>query len=236
MGEGDGGGSVSTVQRALAYALAKIGCRYSQADRWKSNVYDCSSLIYRAFQDAGYTFKSGSTSNTLVNDTAFHLIWPGGGSVLGQHFTSVAALKKAGYQPMAGDIIYLNTNAATTRKNKITHVVMVVNENTIVHARGTAYGVRKDGIDIYGGKVVAVTRFKEQPEKLRISFPAECTGDGVNIRMGPSTKEKSIGKLDRGDPLITVTGAEGWAAVATIKDGVPMSGYMSTDYIGTRGE
>lgn len=225
---------MSIVQDALKHALSKIGCRYSQADRWKKNVYDCSSLIYRAFQDAGYTFKSGSTSNTLVNDTEFSLMWPSGRGVLGKQFTSVAALKKMGYKPQPGDIIYLNTNSATTRKNKITHVVMVVDENTIVHARGTAYGVRKDAIDTYGAKVVAVTRFKEEPEKLQISFAAECTGDGVNIRMGPSTKEKSIGKLDRGDPLVTVTGADGWAVVATIKGGVPLSGYMSTDYIGSK--
>ena len=224
---------MSIVQNALSYALSKIGCAYSQDKRWNANpdIFDCSSLIYRGFRDAGYTIVTGSTSTTMVNDENFALIWPQSRSVLGKQLTSVPALKKAGYMPRPGDIIYLCTNSATTRKNKITHVAMVVNENVIVHARGTAYGVRQDAIDIYGTKVVAVTRFKEETEKVPVSYAAECMGDGVNVRMGPSTSKTSVGKLYKGDPLIAESTEGDWALVATVKDGAPVSGYMAVKYI-----
>lgn len=224
---------MSIVQNALEYAMAKLGCKYCQEKRWNVNpeIFDCSSLLYRAFRDAGYTFKSGSTSTTMVNDENFALLWPQGRDVPGKQFTSVVVLKKAGYMPQPGDMIYLCTNSATTRKNKITHVAMVVNENVIVHARGTAYGVRQDPIDLYGAKVVAVTRFTEEPRKIAVSYAGECIGNGVNIRVGPSTSQKAIGKLYKGDPLVAENRDGEWTMVATIKDGVPLSGYMSAAFV-----
>lgn len=224
---------MSVVQGALDYVLDRLGCAYSQAKRWnvKPDIFDCSSLIYRGFRDGGYTFVSGSTSTTMVNDENFSLLWPESRGVLGKQFSSVAALKKAGYGPRPGDIIYLCTNSATSRSNKITHVAMVVNENVIVHARGSSYGVRQDAIDLYGTKVVAVTRFPEEGEKAVVVCGARCTGDGVNIRVGPATSYKAVGKLYKGDPLVAESTGRDWALVATVKDGAPLSGYMSAKYI-----
>ena len=36
---------------------------------------------------------------------------------------------------------------------------MVANQSEIVHARGTAYGVRRDDIELYKGRVCAVIRY-----------------------------------------------------------------------------
>jgi len=47
----------------------------------------------------------------------------------------------------------------TSRANKITHVTMVASASKIVHARGSAYGVRLDSLTHYAGKVCALTRY-----------------------------------------------------------------------------
>ena len=57
-----------------------------------------------------------------------------------------------------GDLQFLNT-MSTGRVNKITHVTMVASASKIVHARGTAYGVRMDSLTHYAGKVCALTRY-----------------------------------------------------------------------------
>ena len=57
-----------------------------------------------------------------------------------------------------GDLQFLNT-MSTSRGNKITHVTMVASASKIVHARGTAYGVRIDSLTHYAGKVCALVRY-----------------------------------------------------------------------------
>ena len=62
-------------------------------------------------------------------------------------------------------------------------------------------------------------------------YPSECTGNGVNVRVGPSTSQKSIGKLDNGHPLVIASGCGEWSMVATILEGAPLTGYMSSQYV-----
>ena len=236
---------MSTIpETALKWALTKIGCAYSQSKRWNTNpdIFDCSSLIFRAYQAAGYTFKSGSTSNTEVNDLSFDLIWPSGRNVLGQTLTSVATQVSKGYKPQPGDVIYLATTS-TTRANKITHVVMVKDAKTIVHARGTAYGVVTTSIDLYGQKVVAITRFKDSATNGTIStetstkednqvYYATCDGNGVNVRKGPNEKTyESLGKLSRNTKMLALPAVNGWCEVAVPLGGKLVTGYMSAQYV-----
>lgn len=42
-----------TVVDALYYALDKVGCEYNQGRRMNPGVYDCSSLVFRAYKSAG---------------------------------------------------------------------------------------------------------------------------------------------------------------------------------------
>ena len=39
----------SLAQSAVDWALSKVGCAYSQAQRTQENIFDCSSLVARAF-------------------------------------------------------------------------------------------------------------------------------------------------------------------------------------------
>jgi len=183
---------MAIADKALQYALGKKGCKYSQADRWKENpdVFDCSSLVYRAYKASGHIISTGSRSDIEVNDPAFTLVWPSTRQEAGQSFCSVDVLKRAGWKPQPGDLVFFNTNTKTTRLNKITHVVMVKDANTLVHARGTAWGVREDALGLYGNKVCAVTRLQKDTE------PADTTPvtpAATTPAVNPTLKKGSTG-------------------------------------------
>ena len=145
-------------QGARDWALKKIGCKYSQAKRTQENIFDCSSLVARAYSTMGKAWKYGGRvplSCNEVYDDDFELLWPATYAEIGKRLGGSSVITKAN-QP--GDLQFLNT-MKTSRANKITHVTMVASASKIVHARGTAYGVRMDSLTHYAGKVCALTRY-----------------------------------------------------------------------------
>ena len=143
---------------ARDWALKKIGCRYSQARRTQESIFDCSSLVARAYSAMGKAWKYGGRvplSCNEVYDDDFELLWPATYAEIGKKLGGSSVIAKAN-QP--GDLQFLNT-MKTSRGNKITHVTMVASATKIVHARGTAYGVRMDSLTHYAGKVCALTRY-----------------------------------------------------------------------------
>lgn len=147
-----------TAKAARDWAVSKIGCKYSQAKRTQERIFDCSSLVARAYSAMGKAWKYGGRvplSCNEVYDDDFELIWPATYAEIGKKFGGSSVIAKA-RQP--GDLQFLNT-MSTGRANKITHVTMVASASKIVHARGTAYGVRMDSLTHYAGKVCAVTRY-----------------------------------------------------------------------------
>ncbi len=147
-----------TAKAARDWAVSKIGCKYSQAKRTQENIFDCSSLVARAYSAMGKAWKYGGRvplSCNEVYDDDFELIWPATYGEIGKKFGGSSVIAKAN-QP--GDLQFLNT-MKTSRVNKITHVTMVATASKIVHARGTAYGVRMDSLTHYAGKVCALVRY-----------------------------------------------------------------------------
>ena len=149
-----------TAKAAAKWALSKVGCRYSQVERTKKDVFDCSSLVARAYSAQGVSWDLvGSevpNSTQEVYSDQFLLLWPEDYDDIGKKLGGKDVLKKAA-QP--GDLQFLCTDADTTRSNRITHVTIVVDGDEIVHARSTKYGVRTDPLTLYAGKVCAVARF-----------------------------------------------------------------------------
>lgn len=149
-----------TAKAAAKWALSKVGCRYSQAERTKKDVFDCSSLVARAYSAQGVSWDLvGSevpNSTQEVYSDQFLLLWPEDYDDIGKKLGGKDVLKKAA-QP--GDLQFLCTDADTTRSNRITHVAMVSGKDEIVHARSTKYGVCTNDLDLYAGKVCAVARF-----------------------------------------------------------------------------
>ena len=149
-----------TAKAAAKWALSKVGCRYSQAERTKKDVFDCSSLVARAYSAQGVSWDLvGSevpNSTQEVYSDQFLLLWPEDYDDIGKTLGGKDVLKKAA-QP--GDLQFLCTDKSTKRANRITHVTIVVDGDEIVHARSTKYGVRTDPLTLYAGKVCAVARF-----------------------------------------------------------------------------
>ena len=152
--------SYTTLAQSTAdWALSKVGCAYSQAKRTQENIFDCSSLVARAYSAQGKRWKYGGsvpTSNKEIYDDDFELLWPATYAQIGKSFGGASVINMA-KQP--GDLQFLCTDSGTSRANKITHVTMVADRDTIVHARSTKYGVQTDDIDLYAGKVCALLRF-----------------------------------------------------------------------------
>ena len=144
---------------AVAWALSKVGCLYSQEKRNQDDVFDCSSLVARAYAAQGKRWRYGGSvprSNQEVYDDDFELLWPEKYSEIGKKFGGADVLERAN-QP--GDLQFLCTDSGTSRLNRITHVAMVSDAKNIVHARGKAYGVCVSRLAHYAGKVCAVARF-----------------------------------------------------------------------------
>ena len=147
---------------AAAWALSKVGCPYSQEKRNQDGVFDCSSLVARAYAAQGKRWRYGGSvprSNQEVYDDDFELLWPEKYSEIGKKFSGADVLERAN-QP--GDLQFLCTDSGTSRSNRITHVAMVANAKNIVHARGKAYGVCVNRLAHYAGKVCAVARFNPE--------------------------------------------------------------------------
>ena len=143
---------------ARDWAVTKVGCRYSQARRTQPTIFDCSSLVARAYSALGKAWRYGGRvpiSCNEVYDDDFELLWPATYAEIGKKKGGSSVIAKAN-QP--GDLQFLNT-MSTSRANKITHVTMVASASKIVHARGTAYGVRMDSLTHYAGKVCALVRY-----------------------------------------------------------------------------
>ncbi len=145
--------------KAAEWALGKVGCPYSQPKRTVDGIFDCSSLVARAYTAQGKRWRYGGAvprSNQEVYDDDFELLWPKSYSAIGQQMggSDVIALAKR-----EGDLQFLCTDSGTSRANRITHVAMVASAAKIVHARGKAYGVCTNSLNHYSGKVCAVVRY-----------------------------------------------------------------------------
>ena len=161
-------------EKAAQWALTKVGYKYSQPKRLQEDYFDCSSLVARAYKAVGapFTCKGAPVplSNQEVYDDQFELVWPATYAQIG---------KKLGGREVAlmarepGSLQFLRTSNSS-RANRITHIAMVADKDRIVHARGTAYGVRTDPITLYGDKniICAVTRYNPNCE-LRLGHKGD---------------------------------------------------------------
>lgn len=153
----------NTIEQATQEAQVCVGLKYSQAKRLQANYRDCSSLVARAYTAAGYVWgchgKPVPRSLEEVYEDGFELIWPTDYSKIGKSLPTSSVTRK-GIGLRRGDLVYAATKGKSSgRANKIEHVMMMTSGTRIVHARGSAYGVREDNISLYDKCLCAVTRF-----------------------------------------------------------------------------
>lgn len=183
--------------KAAAWALDKVGCQYSQPKRTEEGIFDCSSLVARAYSAQGKQWKYGGPvprSNQEVYDDDFELLWPESYDAIGKQMggSSVIALAR-----QTGDLQFLCTDSDTERTNKITHVTMVASSSEIVHARGKAYGVCTNSLNHYSGKVCAVVRYNPEGSLRRgmKGFRTQALQQALNANGAALETDGDFGKL-----------------------------------------
>ena len=107
----------SYVRNAINFAISKIGFPYSQAGRDSGNAYDCSSLVYYAYLNAGLDLKN--EDSTTAAEIAKKL-------VLGGKSVSVNELKE-------GDLIFYS-NVRNGRFHNISHVSIYIGNGQMIEA------------------------------------------------------------------------------------------------------
>ena len=107
----------SYVKNAIAFAISKIGFPYSQVERDSGNAYDCSSLVYYAYLNAGLDIKN--EDSTTAAEIAKKL-------VLGGKSVSANELKE-------GDLIFYS-NARNGRFHNISHVAIYIGNGQMIEA------------------------------------------------------------------------------------------------------
>jgi cell wall-associated NlpC family hydrolase len=104
-------------------AMTKVGCRYSQELRMSEGYYDCSSLVYRLYKEAG--LELSSTASALGEDC----------------YKKAQIINKEDLQP--GDLIFYSYEENGRFRN-ISHVAIYVGDGKIVHAVNESRGVVLD--------------------------------------------------------------------------------------------
>ena len=88
----------SLAQSTADWALSKVGCAYSQAKRTQEDIFDCSSLVARAYSAQGKRWKYGGsvpTSNNEIYDDDFELLWPATYAQIGKSFGGASIINMA---------------------------------------------------------------------------------------------------------------------------------------------
>ncbi len=119
--------------RAVVYAFRAVGSRYSQADRGGVGVYDCSSLVSRAWFSAGVTAMRQGESRSPYWPTTYTLLDGQGGTY---------RVPGAG---RPGDLVFPHSG----------HVMMRISQGLVIHASSPATGVR---VSVGNGSVVMRVR------------------------------------------------------------------------------
>jgi len=128
-------------KNACDFALHRVGYPYSQELRHSGTHFDCSSLVYYAWLDAGV-------------DISF-----GGATTAGYEAQGLAnAGKTTVYEDMQpGDLIFFSYEE-TDGYLDISHVGIYVGNGKMVDARGTAYGVVYRDVPPNSGAIVMIGR------------------------------------------------------------------------------
>ena len=126
--------------RIVSEAMKYLGWTYSQARRWDSGYADCSSLVWRAVQDAGIDPNSIFAGSTAAEECRG--LWNAG---------MVIPLESI----QQGDIIFYSYEN-NGRFMNIDHVAIYAGDGKIIHA---SYGKQKVIVaNFYGNSVVCVCR------------------------------------------------------------------------------
>lgn len=119
-------GANETQEKVIRYVLSKVGYPYSQENRTSGSAYDCSSLVYYAWDNAGVDISYGADYPPTAAEGARQLEADG------------KKLDTMSLEP--GDLVYYG-GEGNGRYMGIYHVAIYVGKGKVVEALNTDYGV-----------------------------------------------------------------------------------------------
>lgn len=142
------------IKKAIAFCDSKIkaGCSYSQSERTSGEAFDCSSLMWYAYRDAGI----------LLSDSQGHNGWPPS-AALEAKWCDKNKLVVDYKDVRPGDLLFFKRTAAAKegRFLGIGHVSMYIGNGMMVEAKGRSYGLVysevKTGSLVLVGRPVLIT-------------------------------------------------------------------------------
>lgn len=130
----------SKQKEAVTFALTKVGYPYSQDYRDTGDYYDCSSLAFYSWQNAGVNISYNGMNTAAAEAEGLDAA----GRVVNYEYL----------QP--GDLIFYSYEYNGRYKN-ISHVAIYVGDGYVVEAKGTDYGVTYNPVPS-AGKIVMIGR------------------------------------------------------------------------------
>ncbi|MDD4372171.1 MAG: NlpC/P60 family protein [Anaerostipes sp.] len=124
-------GCDSTQEKVLRFALSKVGYPYSQEQRTSGTAYDCSSLAYYAWKEAGVDRSHGANYPPTAAE---------GARMAKNSGKCVESGDASGFSLKPGDLIYYG-GSDNGRYLGIYHVAIYVGNGKAVEALNTKYGV-----------------------------------------------------------------------------------------------
>ncbi|MBQ3781962.1 Cell wall-associated hydrolase, NlpC family [Streptococcus equinus] len=119
-------GADETQEKVIRYALSKVGYPYSQDYRTSGKAYDCSSLAYYSWENAGVDISYGTNYPPTAAE--------------GARMLEARSKKLSTSDLKPGDLIYYG-GEANGRYMGIYHVAIYVGDGKAVEALSTKYGV-----------------------------------------------------------------------------------------------
>ena len=126
-------GSSSQAQKIVQLAKAKVGSRFRMGATGP-NVFDCSGLVFRVYQQAGLLGKIGSSRKRAVA----YFRW----------FKERGLTSRSNPQP--GDLVWWRT-----RDGRIGHMGLWIGDGRALSALINPYGVRTHGLTGVGARFIA---------------------------------------------------------------------------------
>ena len=128
------------INSIVSEAETKIGCPYTWGANPNSEVeFDCSSLVAHLYKHLGINLPRCSYEQATVG------------------------MEVSLEDVRAGDVICMHTSNRNG-EGGVTHVGIAINNTQMIHAKGRAYGVVKQNIADYQGRIVTIRRILVEEE------------------------------------------------------------------------
>lgn len=195
-----------TTYNAVQYANNAVGCAYSQSKRMSKGYYDCGSLVWRSYANAGL-YIGGKTDWAPTAAS--------GASTLNSSSKTVSYSSVSASDLLPGDLIYTSTSSNGRYRN-ITHAAIYVGNGKIVEAANSRTGVVKRN---YSTKNIVLIARPTVRVSNKLQEPLMTTTKSSSSSVSNTSVQINWKKVSGASGYYVYRKVEGgnWKRIATIK-------------------